>query len=171
MHLVNKTDDYLIFEFHAHGKGQLTSILNCFPLPSKWEVELSRNDSEGELEEDRAFLEETLGNERNILKTTLDGFLNSPATFYQEDEVDHMRLKLDKVEWILQVLNDIRISAWQLLGSPNEEEKAALEEFIQGDVPAEKMQQAQLFLLLELAGYYQAVIIESLSDEESEDSA
>jgi len=160
--LVEKTDQRITFRFHPSGKDQLLSILNCFPLPSKWEVTLSKNDHEGELEEDRKFLEESLDSERQSLQSTLDTFLNSPVTFYEEDGQNFLRLGLDKVEWLLQILNDIRISSWQLLGSPGPEDKENLEKLIQDEIPEESMQQAQLFLLLELAGYYQSVVIESL---------
>lgn len=169
MELVEKTDERIVFRFHPNGKEQLTSILNCFPLPSRWEVTLSKNDSEGEFEEDRKFLEETLDTERQSLQSSLDVFLSSPVSFYDEDGDSFLRLGLDRVEWLLQILNDIRISAWQLLGSPGPEEKEELEKLIQEKMPEESMRHAQLFLLLELAGYYQSVIIESLDPDVTPD--
>lgn len=168
MQLIEKSEERLVYRFHPNGREQLVSILNCFPLPSKWDVVLSRNDDEGELEEDREFLEESLDQEREAMKSGLEVFLNSPVTFYEEDGEDFFRLGQDKVEWLLQVLNDIRISAWQLLGSPGNEEKEELEKLIQENIAEKDMQQAQLFILLELAGYYQAVIIESLSHDLSD---
>ncbi len=165
LELIEKTSGRIVFRFHQNGRAQLVSLLQCYPLPVKWDVELSRNDPDGELEEDRQFLEETLEKKREAMAEGLQRFLDSPTIFQSSDEGDFLRLPMDRVDWLLQVLNDLRISAWRLLGCPDGDEKKALEELIQGEMPMESMQKAQLFILLELAGYYQSVILDGIMDE------
>jgi hypothetical protein len=165
LEFIEKSSDRLIYRLHAGGKWQLMSLLECFPLPSQWEVELSRSDTDGELEEDRQFLEETLEAEKLSLEGGIRRFLDSP-TIFTEDEggEDLLRLPVDQVDWFLLVLNDLRVGAWQLLGCPDADEKSSLEALIHEEVPPDKVREIQLFIMLELAGYFQSVVLSSVMD-------
>jgi hypothetical protein len=67
-----------------------------------------------------------------------------------------LSLKISEAEWLLQVLNDIRVGSWLRLGSPDrtEEFMAALSE-----------QTAPYFWAMEVSGHFQMVLVHALSSQ------
>ncbi len=63
-----------------------------------------------------------------------------------------LRVKREEGEWLLQVLNDLRVGSWVQLGCP-----ATLPE---GELP-EEMQSFRV--TMDLTGYFQCVLLEALS--------
>lgn len=157
-------ENRLVFEFQPDERESLESLLKCYPLPSQWNVELVRDDHKGEFEEDRKFLEETLEAEKKAMASGLNRFLESPSVFFEDLPEEYLRIPLDQVDWFLQILNDLRVSAWQLLGCPDQDEKQELEDMLKKEMPAEMMQRMQLFILLEMAGYYQSVVLDAVME-------
>ena len=56
-----------------------------------------------------------------------------------------------EVEWLLQVLNDVRVGSWLALGEPE-----------RGQEPAVTAQNARYLLALELCGLFQSVLLAAL---------
>jgi hypothetical protein len=68
------------------------------------------------------------------------------------------RLSLDaqQLEWLLQVLNDVRVGSWILLGCPDTDE---------GQQREITLKTARYYLVMEFAGYFQSVLLDALNGE------
>jgi len=65
-----------------------------------------------------------------------------------------------QIEWLLQVLNDVRVGSWLMLGEPEP-----------GDEPAVTKANAKYLLALELCGVFESVLLTGLGVGESPDWA
>jgi hypothetical protein len=113
---------------------------------------LSKSAEGPEAESNQRLLDEALAEQRVQNKAQLQAFL-SDAQRYKED-ASGCRLSLlpSDVEWILQILNDVRVGSWMILGSPDE-------------IHAMNMlneKTARHFWAMEIAGLFQQQLIEAL---------
>ena len=80
----------------------------------------------------------------------MQALLADPRRFGHTETGARLSLSPAEVEWLLQVLNDIRVGSWVILGSPEEK-------------PAElNATTAPHFLAMEMAGYFQMQLLEAL---------
>ena len=63
-------------------------------------------------------LDEALAEQRAENKKKLLAFLAKPERFTENAAGCLLKLSPTEVEWLLQVLNDIRVGSWIILGSP-----------------------------------------------------
>ena len=64
-------------------------------------------------------LEEALAEQQRENRKQLEQMLNEPGRFVENDLGYTFRLSFSEVEWLLQVLNDIRVGTWIQLGQPD----------------------------------------------------
>ena len=76
--------------------------------------------------------------------------LSEKGRFCKTDSGIQIRLDSHEIEWLLQVLNDVRVGCWIQLGQPDEMNKAPLE------VDPEN---AVFLWTMELCGYFQSVLL------------
>ena len=74
---------------------------------------------EGLVVEFQTLLNEALADQRLAHKQRLITWLAEPDRFRKTKRGFRMTLARDDSEWLLQVLNDIRVGHWLLLGSPD----------------------------------------------------
>jgi hypothetical protein len=69
---------------------------------------------------EQCLLEEAMARQTAEHKARLTEFLRADAPVFQEagDEL-YLNLSGEQLEWLLQVLNDIRVGSWVQLGSPD----------------------------------------------------
>jgi predicted house-cleaning NTP pyrophosphatase (Maf/HAM1 superfamily) len=72
-----------------------------------------------------------------------------------ETRVAFKRLSPAEIEWLLQVLNDVRVGGWLALGEPEELEPPEINET-----------NAPYLLAMEAAGYFQAQLLAALAHHE-----
>jgi hypothetical protein len=95
-------------------------------------------------------LEEAVAEQRAANKKQLQTLLTDPRRFADTETGCRMTLSPADMEWLLQVLNDIRIGSWVRLGSPEERlEKLTLKT-------------APHFWAMEMSGYFQSRLLEAL---------
>ena len=153
MRLVKATKDRLIFHLGLREQRSLLQILKLYPcVPSAHHV-LSKSDRLSNREENQRLLDEALAEQRAQNKHQLQALLADPRRFDRTETGVRLSLSPPEAEWVLQVLNDIRVGSWVILGSP--EEKPV-------DLDAAK---APHFLAMELAGYFQMQLLEALQRE------
>ena len=99
-------------------------------------------------------LDEALAEQRAANKRQLQKWLNEPHRFEKTEAGWFMALSVTDFEWLLQVLNDIRVGSWILLGSPEKD----LGDFELND------QTAPHAWAMEMAGGFQAHLLEALQD-------
>ncbi len=151
MKLVQATKARLVFHLGQREKRSLLQLLTLYPcVPSAHHV-LSRTGRVPDQKANQRLLDEALAEQRAENKKQLQALLADPRRFQNTKDGGRLSLSRGEVEWILQVLNDIRVGNWVILGSP--EEKPA--ELTAANAPH--------FLAMELAGYFQMPLLEALA--------
>src|SRR5205085_12488051 len=98
-------------------------------------------------------LDEALGEQRAEKKRQVEGFLKDSKRFEQIEPGWQFSLSRGEVEWLLQILNDVRLGSWILLGSPDE--NLRIEQVTE--------QIAPYFWSMEMAGHFQMELLSALN--------
>jgi hypothetical protein len=101
-------------------------------------------------------LEEALAEQRQENRRQVLAMLNEPQRFRETKSGFELTLAPAQVEWLLQVLNDVRVGSWLALGEPE-----------QGEKPKLTKQNANYFLAMELCGLFESVLLAALGVSES----
>jgi hypothetical protein len=115
--LIGRVKDGLELQLPLREKDLLWQLLRLYPrIPSNY-PRLSKG--AGLQASSQHLLEEALAESRGQNQHALQTLLNDPKRL-KPHEGGGWRLKLSNgdVEWLLQVLNDIRVGSWIQLGSP-----------------------------------------------------
>ena len=146
-----RTGDEFVFHASSREKNLLQGVLKLYPLiPSAHHLKKA-----GQLpESSRKLLDEALADQRAESKKQLEAFLTDMRRFVQTEEGWRFSLSTAELEWLLQVLNDIRVGSWINLGAP--EEKL--------DVGWIDKEIAPHFWTMEIAGAFQMEMLAALKE-------
>jgi hypothetical protein len=141
-----------LFQCHL-SKGEwalLSEILKLYPcIPPR-----PLSGAAGGPDSSHNLLEEYLAEQRVENKERLRKFFTAGGRFEATDKGLNLSISITELEWLLQILNDIRVGSWMLLGSPDEKlEWESLEQ------PT-----ARHFWAMETAGHFQMQILFALKD-------
>jgi hypothetical protein len=154
MKLVRTTKTRLLFHLGRREERLLREILKLYPrVPSAHHV-LTKSDRFPARAADQRLLDEALAEQRAECKQQVAALLDSPRWFGPSKTGARLSLKHAEVEWVLQVLNDIRVGSWIILGSPDEK----LVELNAATAPH--------YWAMEMAGHFQAQLLEALHGKE-----
>ena len=81
-----------------------------------------------------------------------------PAQLKETSRGLELTLAPTQMEWLLQVLNDVRVGSWLTLGKPEE-----------GEAPVFKERAGIYWVAMEVCGIYQSVLLSALGAEQSPD--
>lgn len=101
-------------------------------------------------DEAQRLLDESLAEQRAAYKRRIREFLANPANFRADDQGAVLALRESDAEWLLQVLNDIRVGSWVRAGSP---------ERLDGDWLTPKT--VKDAWAMDMAGYFQMHLLEA----------
>ena len=132
-------------------KRLLFQILRLFPLVPAAHAQISRSEDRAE---DQQLLEESLVEYRKEQKKQVLRMLKAKSRFRPNKNGSLFSLKAAEVEWLLQVLNDVRVGSWLALGSPD----GALE-----ILAALNEKTAPYLWTMEAAGQFQIELLQSMS--------
>lgn len=119
MKIIRSSAKKITLELGAREKELLLNLLGLYPVvPSDYAKVTKGAGKEGQ-EEAQRLLDEALAEQRAENKKQLQRLLEDEGAFGKTAE-GRFRLNLteEKVEWLLQVLNDIRVGSWIALGCP-----------------------------------------------------
>ena len=151
MKLVRATKGRLVFHLGPREKRSLLQLLKLYPCVPPAHHVLSRTGRVPDQAANQRLLDEALAERRAENKKELQALLADPRRFEQTETGARLSLSPAEVEWVLQVLNDIRVGNWVILGSPEQK-------------PAELTSaNARYFLAMEMAGYFQVPLLEALA--------
>ena len=120
MKVIRASQEGYLFQFAAREKQLLLQVLKLYPrVPSAHHV-VSRTTQLPDSVATQRLLDEALAEQRAENKRRLQTFFDDPSRWTEEKEELLLRLSGPEVEWLLQVLNDIRVGSWILLGSPDQ---------------------------------------------------
>lgn len=119
MRLVEAKGGLFVFRLARRERELLTHVLKQFPVGGGPVAPLSKSGDEQLLAEHQQQLTEALAEQRAEHKRLLDAFLGEQGRF-AEDGKSHFRLRLTtvQVDWLLRVLNEVRVGLWTKLGQP-----------------------------------------------------
>jgi hypothetical protein len=151
MKLLRADKEGIAFKLSSGEKIVLLDVLKLYPCVPLSHHRLSRGEKGSSHAENQRLLDEALSEQRGRNKRQLRALLQHPQTFQREDRSWRLTLRHGDLEWLIQVLNDVRVGSWIALGSP---EKLARQ------LPADE-EQARHAFAMEIAGLFQIALLEA----------
>ena len=139
-----------VFQISKQEVEWLLGVLKFYPQLDSTYHHITEGAAE-EIKAEQKWLEEAMGQRRAEHLGKLEKFFSSPGRFRLESP-DQFRFTLtsEQMEWLLQVLNDVRVGCWVKLGRPELE-----------PVCPKKLnvEEARMMAILELSGFFQMVLL------------
>jgi hypothetical protein len=151
VNFIKADKDKFSFQIGAKEKHLLFQVLGLYPLIPATHAQLSKSE---ERADDQQLLEEALAAQRQAHKKQVLALLKAKSRFRANKKGFRFSLKAAQVEWLLQVLNDVRVGSWLALGSPD----GALE-----ILAALNEKTAPYLWAMEVAAQFQMELLKSLS--------
>jgi len=145
-----RTGDQFLVELGRREQSLLVELLSRYPCVPPARHHLHRStllpDSSQRL------LDEALAQQRTSTKKQVQEWLSDSRRFEQTETGCRVVLSRSEVDWLLQILNDIRVGSWVLLGAPEENlERALLNK-----------KTAPHFVTMEMAGHFEMQMLDAL---------
>jgi hypothetical protein len=109
------------FELDRPEKDLLFHILQLYPVVPASHHRLSHDRQFPNREENQHLLEEALKAQRVEQRKKVESLLKDPRRFVASDGGYRISFTREEIEWLLQVLNDVRVGSWIALGSPGQQ--------------------------------------------------
>jgi len=150
----DRVNQPFVFQLSQREKVALLATLKLYPLLDPSYHQLSRNPKVTR-KADQEWLEEAMDQQRQDHKRKLAQLFSNDRRFFKDGKDDlYLTLTGEQTEWMLRVLNEIRVGGWVRLGRPEME-------------AARKMNltdaQARLFTVMELSGYFESALLEAFA--------
>ena len=155
MKRIGADEQALHFQLNERERDALVQILQSYPVLPPAHHAVSKQWPEAQVAEYQRLLDEALAEQRAANQQHLQAWLAAPGRFHQTKAWFSLTLDRGDVEWLLQVLNDIRVGNWLRLGSPDF-----------SDGPPENIDPALLpaWAGMELSAYFQMNILDALEN-------
>jgi hypothetical protein len=153
MKRIGADEKAIVFRLGARERNVLVQILNAYPVVPPTHQPLSKELKDPEVAECQRLLDEALAEQRAENKRHLQGWLAAPERFQKTKSGYRFTLERADSEWLLQVLNDIRVGNWLRLGAP-EGGELMLRRLSSKGLP--------IWMAMHLSGYFQMTILEAL---------
>jgi hypothetical protein len=121
MKLIHAGKKRFSFRVGKREKGLLFGILQLYPLVPASHHQLTRGLAASR-PEDEQLLEESLEEQRQANRKAVVAMLKGKGRLSETRSGIRLSLSHSEMEWLLQVLNDIRVGAWLALGEPDQNE-------------------------------------------------
>ena len=119
MKLVKQTKTGFQYELDGEDAASLRFLVKQFPLTAFSPVDISKTDSGSKAVERETLLNESLREHRDELKRKARSLV-LPEKFKILDGKQFFYVTLGARETMLQILNDIRVESWRILGEPED---------------------------------------------------
>lgn len=147
-----------VFALTDKERDFLVAVLRAYPsIPQDYPL-LSRESADRLSAEDQALLGEALLEHRGGSKAKVGRWLRGGARFRRVDGAWQFSLARGDFDWMMQVLNDVRVGNWIELGSPDDVHDPV--ELLRKDPAA--------FFYMEAAGMFQMQLLEAVGKTRTE---
>lgn len=153
MKLLRAEKDRFVFRLAPPEKEVLALLLRLYPVIPPAHQQLSKSTASVN-DANQQLLDEALAEQRKENKDMVDSFLADPKRFKDNEASVRMTVTPADVEWLLQILNDVRVGNWILLGSPEEGERP---EILPNDPNAPRLG------AMEMAAFFQMHLLRALN--------
>jgi hypothetical protein len=153
MKLVRQNKDGRAYQLNQKEADCLRSLLQQFPITANVPAQISRTDADPETVEREKLLNESLAEHRNELKQQATNLL-AAKKFKKVEKGYWLTLNLEEHEILLQILNDIRVGSWRMLGEPED---------LELETPPPSERELVFYTLMNLAGYFEAALLHAVN--------
>ncbi len=152
MKLVRKEKDDFVFDIGKREKRLLLEVLKLYPLIPTAYHGVNQTAGATRTAENQKLLEESLAERKRENKRQLLALLNDEQRFKETDRGCHFTLSASQMEWLLQVVNDIRVGSWIILGQPDEKKGKPVEL---------KNENVRYYAAMEFCDYFQMTLLDA----------
>lgn len=152
MKLVRQNKHGEKYQLNQQEADCLRSLLQQFPITANVPAQISKTDANPETVEREKLLNESLAEHRKELKERATNLL--AAKRLKEVEKGYLlRLNPEEHEILLQILNDIRVGSWRVLGEPEDLDQKP---------PPQSERELFFYNLMNVAGYFEAALLHAV---------
>ncbi len=151
MKLLRASKSGQVFHLGRREQQLLLETIRLYPLVPASHHRLSKDGQGPDADENQRLLEAALVEQRQENRRQVLAMLNDPERFRETKSGFELTLTSPQIEWLLQVLNDVRVGSWLALGEPEP-----------GEVPAVTKENANYLLALELCGIFESGLLAAL---------
>jgi hypothetical protein len=108
------------FEIRHEEMALLRLVLGLYPLVPATHHRLSKGKQIPKPDENQQLLEDSLVAQRKQNRRQVEALLKDEERFTKTETGCRVSFSRTEIEWLLQVLNDVRVGCWLELGSPAE---------------------------------------------------
>ncbi len=155
MKLVKHVAGVFVFQLTTREQRMFMEVTGLYPVIPAGACKLVKQAGSAQLDESQQLLEEALAEQRVANQRHLAEFLADPKRVRPTKNYTRLTLGAAEVEWLLQVLNDVRVGSWMQLGSPSYEAEKRLQ-ITEANV--------RHFWAREMAGAFQSVLLAAMSE-------
>lgn len=155
MRLLRSDQNHLVFLLSRGEKDVLLDVLKLYPCVPPAHHRLRRTAHTPKDEENQRLLDEALAEQRARNKRQLQVLIGDAETFQATERHWRFKLRRSDFEWVVQVLNDVRVGSWLALGSPDELPRRFPED----------PETAPHVFAMELAGLFQMALLEAAEND------
>jgi hypothetical protein len=142
-----------VFELTLSERVLLAAVLAMFPAMPASRHRISRAAGEPKMAEAQALLAEVMLAQQAKDQHQLEVWLGRQDPVHPKQERYFLQVRHDEIEWLLQVLNDVRVGCWIKLGAPDP---------IQFSPEAVGQKHVRDWVAMEFCAHVQTVLLETL---------
>lgn len=155
MKLLRRTAEQFVFQLGKREHRALAEMLAHYPLVPPAHHRIGDAASPPGAETQR-LLDEALAEQREANRKQVSALLAPPHCQTSPGKGWELTITPAQLECLLQVLNDVRVGSWLLLGEPEA-----------GHIPAITTENLRYLAALEVCGLFQSVLLAALGMEQS----
>ena len=152
MKLLKRNDSAFTFLIGKRERELMIALLRRYPVMIAAHYRSRHPPKSPETRQNQDLLEEALAEQQRENRRNLEEMLNQPGRFNESDLGCTFSLSPSELEWVLQILNDIRVGSWIQLGEPDTSAR---------QLPELSEQNMQLAWAMEMAGLFEHSLLEA----------
>jgi len=156
VNLIRRTGSNFVFHISPREKRLLFEVLELYPLIPAAHHRVSRTVAPKESAENQKLLEEALAERKQENKRALLAMLDGERRLKETADGHRLTLGPSEMERLLQVLNDIRVGSWLVLGEPDERKGRPIQP------NAENLRH---YAALEFCGLFQMALLDAIEQQ------
>jgi hypothetical protein len=149
---ISADEQLLVFLLTTRERDMLIQLLSTYPVVPPAHHAVSKDQSDPRLSEHQRLLDEALAEQRAANRRHVEQWLAKPQIFERAKAGWRLAIPRDDIEWLLQVLNDVRVGNWLRLGRPADYSEA----------PPADLSKAEAWFAMQLSGYFEASLVAAL---------
>lgn len=128
MKLVRTGRSGFVFQIGPRTKQLLLDTIKLYPLVPASHHQLSKRSNGSSADENQRLLEEAVAEQRAENRRQALAMLKGRRRFRKTKSGFEFTLRRPQIEWLLQVLNDVRVGSWLALGEPEQDQEPEITE-------------------------------------------